>query len=126
MGWEGWGRVAGRVWGRGPAAVAAGRRGALPRPGPRTQTRPFLTPTHTQTTRPLSSIYDVESKYYADGEDAYDMRKALVPGGAPVKRGRRGASAGGERAAGGGAEGAVGEGTKTKEAAGLKAEPVVA
>lgn len=25
------------------------------------------------------SIHDVEAKYYADGEDAFDMRKALNP-----------------------------------------------
>ena len=33
----------------------------------------------------ISRIYDVEAKYYADGEDAYDMRKPLVPGGVPKK-----------------------------------------
>ena len=27
------------------------------------------------------AVHDVEAKYYADGEDAYDMRKELVPGG---------------------------------------------
>ena len=40
-------------------------------------------------------IYDVEAKYYADGEDAYDMRKPLVPGGVPPKKGRRPKSGGG-------------------------------
>lgn len=37
----------------------------------------------------IQRIYDVEAKYYADGEDAYDMRKPLVPGGVPPKKGRR-------------------------------------
>jgi len=33
------------------------------------------------------AVHDVEAKYYADGEDAYDMRKELVPGGlAPRER----------------------------------------
>lgn len=31
-------------------------------------------------------MQDVESKYYANGEDAYEMRKYFVPGGGPKRR----------------------------------------
>jgi hypothetical protein len=52
-----------------------------------------LPATHTLSKPPTNDnplflrIYDVEAKYYADGEDAYDMRKPLVPGGVPPKKG---------------------------------------
>ncbi len=34
---------------------------------------------HTTSLLPSHSINDVEKKYYADGENAYDMRKRLKP-----------------------------------------------
>ena len=48
------------------------------------------------------TVADVEAKYYADGEDAYDMRKELVAGGlaAPRKgRSRPGSAAAAQRGA---------------------------
>ena len=45
------------------------------------------------------TVHDVEAKYYADGEDAYDMRKELVPGGLAPPRERRARSRPGSAAA---------------------------
>ena len=45
------------------------------------------------------TVADVEAKYYADGEDAYDMRKELVAGGLARPDARKGRSRPGSAAA---------------------------
>jgi len=42
----------------------------------------------TRSARPARSINDREAKYYADGEDAYDMRKKLKPAKAKAEDGK--------------------------------------
>jgi len=66
----------------------------------------LLTPLSTtpQPSQPqTNSVQDIEAKYYANGEDAYEMRKYF--GSATKRRGGRGSSAGGAKR--GGKEGAA-------------------
>jgi len=57
----------------------------------RARTRAQLAPPWcllTRSARPARSINDREAKYYADGEDAYDMRKKLKPAKAKAEDGK--------------------------------------
>lgn len=66
---------------------------------------------HASTSPSSHSVQDVESKYYANGEDAYEMRKYF--GGGAKRRGRGGSRGGKDGAA---AEAEAG-GSKDKAAA---------